>query len=185
MAKVTFSKLNLKVNTDVKVINIGDVEIEVKKYLPVEEKNSLIQLVAQNSIEFNFINPLVAEKLLHLYFIYKYTNLSFTAKQREDEDALYDILESNGIVDAVVQASYDEYAYLVEKCGEFMENLQRQQNSLYGIVSKILNDVPETLAEVISLVDDLDTEKIGQAVKYVKDNGGNSDAINEVLFGQS
>jgi hypothetical protein len=32
-----------------------------------------------------------------------YTNISFTEKQREDEYKLYDAMQSNGLIDAVIE----------------------------------------------------------------------------------
>ena len=122
MAKISFNKLNLKKDTSINIIKIGDVEIEVKNYLPIEEKMSLIDLVVQDSMEYGFVNPLKLEKYFNLYFVYKYTNISFSDANRKDEDALYDILETNGVIDAVVQASPDDYSYLFEKCEEYLEN---------------------------------------------------------------
>ena len=42
MAKLAFSKLSLKVNNDVKTINFNEQTIEVKQYLPVNDKLELI-----------------------------------------------------------------------------------------------------------------------------------------------
>ena len=42
MVKVTFNKLNLTKNTEIKNIDINENIIEVKQYLPVEEKLELI-----------------------------------------------------------------------------------------------------------------------------------------------
>ena len=88
MAKISFNKLNLKKDATINVVKIGDIEIEVKNYLPIEEKMSLIDLVVQDSMEYGFVNPLKLEKYFNLYFIYKYTNISFSDANRKDEDAL-------------------------------------------------------------------------------------------------
>ena len=45
MAKVTFNKLNLIKNTEIKNIYINENIIEVKQYLPVEEKLELIYYI--------------------------------------------------------------------------------------------------------------------------------------------
>jgi hypothetical protein len=42
MAKVSLTKLGLKVNQDIKTISFNGQEIEVKQYLPVNEKLILI-----------------------------------------------------------------------------------------------------------------------------------------------
>jgi hypothetical protein len=45
MAKVTFTKLALKKKEEVKNIKINDIDIEVKQYLPVNDKLDLIARV--------------------------------------------------------------------------------------------------------------------------------------------
>ena len=45
MAKVTFNKLNLTKNTEIKNIDINENIIEVKQYLPVEEKLELFSYI--------------------------------------------------------------------------------------------------------------------------------------------
>lgn len=184
MAKVSFTKLGLKPINEVKTINIGEVEVEVKQYLPLEEKIGLIELVAQNSIEYNFINPLKVEKFFNLFFVYKYTNINFTDKMKEDEDALYDLLETHGVIDAVAQAAQEDYLYLFEKCEEFLDKLQNQQNSVYGIVSRLINDIPDNMARALEMVSELDLEKVGKTLSMISEVGGDKAAVTESLMGQ-
>ena len=185
MAKISFNKLNLKKDTTINVIKIGDVEIEVKNYLPIEEKMSLIDLVVQDSMEYGFVNPLKLEKYFNLYFVYKYTNISFSDANRKDEDALYDILETNGVIDAVVQASPDDYSYLFEKCEEYLEKYEKFQNSFYGMATKIVNSVPENMAEAMNMIDNLDLEKIAKTMKVAQLNAGNESALEVLVNGQN
>ena len=51
MAKVAFTKLGLKLNKEVKTFIWNDQEIEIKQYLPVDEKLALIGNVISNSYE--------------------------------------------------------------------------------------------------------------------------------------
>ena len=96
--KPTFAKLGLKVNSTVKTIVINEQEIEIKQYLPVNEKLRLIgDVIGQAADENNFSNPIKLEVFTKLEIVFAYTNLSFTEKQKEDLVKLYDILESNNI----------------------------------------------------------------------------------------
>ena len=185
MAKISFNKLGLKKDTNINTINIGECEIEVKKYLPIEDKMSLIELVVQDTMEYGFINPLQLEKLFNLYFVYKYTNISFSEGNKKDEGALYDLLEANGVIDAVVQASPDDYAYLFEKCEEYIDKYEQYQNSFYGMANRILNSVPETMTEAMNSLQSLDLSKISETMQIVSANAGNRDAIDLMINGQN
>jgi hypothetical protein len=58
MAKLSFTKLGLKPNNEIKTINFNEQTIEVKQYLPVEDKLGLIGRVLELSHDQNnFSNP--------------------------------------------------------------------------------------------------------------------------------
>ena len=76
--KPTFAKMGLKLNTDVTTITIGEQDIEVKQYLPVNEKLMLIGRVINNSAdENNFANPIKLDVFTALEIVFTYTNISF------------------------------------------------------------------------------------------------------------
>lgn len=185
MAKISFNKLNLNKDSNIKTININDCEVEVKTYLPIEDKMSLIELVVQESMEYGFINPLRLEKWFNLYFVYKYTNISFSDAQRKDENALYDILEKNEVFDKVIQAASDDYENLFEKCEEYLEKYERYQNSFYGMASKIVTSIPEDMATAVESIQKLDLSKLAETYNLAKLASGNEAAFREYLEGQN
>ncbi len=185
MAKISFNKLGLKKPLEITTIDIGGTQVEVKKYLPIEEKMSLIEIVVQDAMEYGFINPLRLEKAFNLYFIYKYTNIAFSDTNKKDEDALYDMLEFNGIIDAVVQASIEDYTYLFEKCEEYVDKYEQYQNSFYGMANKIITSVPENMTEAMNALQSLDMSKISEVMKATSLNGGNQSALELLINGQN
>lgn len=142
MAKVPFSKLNLKKIDKVQVVTINGLEIEVKQYLPVAEKLELIANVLNNSADDNnFANPVKTYVLSHLEIIYAYTNLSFTDKQKEDPAKLYDILETNGIIDSIILAlPPSEYDNLIEDITSTIDAYYKYKNSALGILEAATKD---------------------------------------------
>lgn len=142
MAKVPFSKLNLKKIDKVQVVTINGLEVEVKQYLPVAEKLELIANVLNNSADDNnFANPVKTYVLSHLEIIYAYTNLSFTDKQKEDPAKLYDILETNGIIDSIILAMPpSEYDNLIEDITSTIDAYYKYKNSTLGILEAATTD---------------------------------------------
>jgi len=51
MAKLSFTKLGLKVNQDIKTIEYNGQNIEIKQYLPIQDKLKLIGDVIMYSAE--------------------------------------------------------------------------------------------------------------------------------------
>jgi hypothetical protein len=59
MAKVSFTKLGLTKNQDIKILNWNEQNIEIKQYLPINDKLNLIANVINNAHDGNknFSNP--------------------------------------------------------------------------------------------------------------------------------
>lgn len=142
MSRVPFSKLNLKKIDKIQVVTINGLEIEVKQYLPVAEKLELIANVLNNSADDNnFANPVKTYVLSHLEIIYAYTNLSFTDKQKEDPAKLYDILDTNGIIDSIILAiPPSEYDNLIEDITSTIDAYYKYKNSALGILEAATTD---------------------------------------------
>ena len=142
MGKIAFSKLKLVKKDDIKTITINDIEIEVKQYLPVSEKIDIVTNVLNNSqSENNFANPIHVEVYSNLEIIYAYTNLNFTDKQKETPDKLYDLLEQNGVINAVIEAIPQlEYELLIDWIKETIESYYTYRNSALGILDQISTD---------------------------------------------
>ena len=143
MAKVAFTKLGLKRKDEVKTVNINNNVIEVKQYLPINDKLALISRVINLSHDSsnNFANPVQVEVIGTVEIIIAYTNLSFTEKQKEDYAKLYDLLEENGITKDLISAiPEDEYAFLIDGINESIEAVYKYQNSILGILEVISQD---------------------------------------------
>ena len=142
MAKVSFTKLGLKKKEEIKNITINDQVIEVKQYLPINDKINIITNVIENSADDNnFANPVKVEVFANLEIMYAYTNISFTDKQKEDPTKLYDLLEENGIIAEVIAAiPENEYALLLGWIDETIEAFYTYRNSVMGIMEQISAD---------------------------------------------
>ena len=143
MAKVAFTKLGLKRKDEVKTVNINNNVIEVKQYLPINDKLALISRVINLSHDSsnNFANPVQVEVIGTIEIIMAYTNLSFTEKQKEDYAKLYDLLEENGITKDLISAiPEDEYAFLIDGINDSIEAVYKYQNSILGILETVSQD---------------------------------------------
>ena len=143
MAKVAFTKLGLKRKDEIKTVNINNNVIEVKQYLPINDKLALISRVINLSHDSsnNFANPVQVEVIGTVEIIMAYTNLSFTEKQKEDYAKLYDLLEENGITKDLISAiPEDEYAFLIDGINESIEAVYKYQNSVLGVLDSVAQD---------------------------------------------
>ena len=142
MAKVSLTKLGLKVNQDIKTIEFNEQIIEVKQYLPVNEKLELISNVINSSHDDNnFANPVKVSIFTTLEIMYAYTNINFTDKQKEDPTKLYDTLMSSGLVSEVINAIPEaEYHEILCGVSDSIDAVYTYRNSVMGILDTISQD---------------------------------------------
>lgn len=172
MAKVTFASLKLKTNDKVKVIKVEDKEIEVKQYLPSNDKYDLIMISLQQALEDNIINDFKLEIAFNLNLVFLYTNISFTDKQKEDLLKLYDILESNGVIDAVVSAiPEEEYNFIVDMLDTIKEESMKYNISVAGAINGIIENLPKNAQAAADIVDNFDATKYENVVDFARGIG--------------
>jgi hypothetical protein len=142
MAKVSLTKLGLKVNQDIKTIEFNGQTIEVKQYLPVNEKLELISNVINSAHdENNFANPVKISIFTTLEMMYAYTNINFTDKQKEDPTKLYDMLISSGLVTEVTNAIPEAESYeVIRGVSDSIDAIYTYRNSVLGIMESISAD---------------------------------------------
>lgn len=142
MAKLAYSKLNLKPDVATVSMPWGDYEVEVRKYLPLEDKVEMISRIVNQSVDDNgFYNPLRVNLYLTLEVVYAYTNLSFTEKQKENPFKLYDSLVSSGFVtNLMAMMNETELDEVRNFTYEVIDNIYHFKNSVLGILETISTD---------------------------------------------
>ena len=142
MAKVSLTKLGLKVNQDIKNIEFNEQIIEVKQYLPINEKLELISSVINSAAdENNFSNPVKENVFLTLEILYHYTNINFTDKQKEDPVKLYDLVVSSGLVNKVTDLiPEEELNEVINGVAQSVKAIYAYRNSILGILESISQD---------------------------------------------
>ena len=142
MAKVSFTKLGLKKNEEVGILHINEQDIEVKQYLPINEKLELISSVINSAAdENNFSNPVKENVFLTLEILYHYTNINFTDKQKEDPVKLYDLVVSSGLVNKVTDLiPEEELDEVINGVAQSVKAIYTYRNSALGILESISKD---------------------------------------------
>lgn len=144
MAKVPFSKLGLSKNTDIKNFEYNGYNIEVKQYLPINDKANIVAQILScvlNNDENRFPNPLQVEVFTVLTIIEKYTNINFTEKQKEDPAKLYDLIINSDLWKNILNnLNKEEYHELLNYCDKAIESYYKYYNSVFGILESINKD---------------------------------------------
>lgn len=174
MKKVSYANLKLKVDSSVDTFDFCGNQIEVLKYLPMEDKYDLIMITLQKAEEDGIYNPLKLDMYFHLHLVYMYTNLSFTDKQREDESKLYDCLKSNGFIYQFMNVLEDEeYNYLFEMMQDVVDWRMSYRNTAAAVLQSLIQDLPRNAQVAADIVDSFDKEKFQEVISFAEAaNGG-------------
>lgn len=172
-----FSELNLKVNTAAKVIPLypdDSAVIQVYQYLPVEDKNSLINLALQNSKENGVYNLVKLDMYFNLYMVYLYTDLEFTVEEKDDPAMLYDILQSNGVFRTVKHAmNPEEYAYLHDNLFDTLTRKEKYSNTIASVLHDFIEELPANAEKAQEIVSKFNPEDFQAVLNFAKAANGN------------
>lgn len=153
MAKISLNKLNLKVDNSIKALKFNEQDIEIKQYLPVNEKLELISTVINESADdLKFYNVGKLEIFKTIELIKHYTNVSFTDKQLEDAPKLYDLLVSSNLADEIINDIPEiEISWIDDVLMDTINSIYKYQNSIMGILDTVTTDYKDLNFDVSEL----------------------------------
>ena len=176
MAKVSYANLKLKPISTTSSFEFGGQEIEVLNYLPIEDKYDLVMITLQKCYEEGIYNPIKKDMYFHLYLVYMYTDISFTDRQKEDEEKLYNTLESNGIITEVIKnIPEEEYNKLFEYMDELIKEKMRYSLSSAAMISNVINTLPEKAQEAVDALNGFDPDKYKAVQDFARAANGGRD----------
>lgn len=147
MVKVNVTKLNKIKSLDPIDIKIGEETISVVQYLPLEKKLAIMQNIIEQAgnNEEGFYNIVKLTVFYTIEMLRVYTNISFTEKQLEDPQKLYDIIVLNNIWETVKDSIPEkERDYIWENTCALAREITEYNHSALGIL-KLMSDDYENL----------------------------------------
>ena len=143
MAKVNLTKLNKIKSLDPIDIKIGEETISVIQYLPLEKKLTIMQNIIEQAgnNEEGFYNIVKLTVFYTIEMLRAYTNISFTEKQLEEPQKLYDIIVLNNIWNEVKKAiPQSELTDMWENTCALAREITDYNHSALGILNLLSND---------------------------------------------
>lgn len=143
MAKVSLTKLNKIKSLDPIDIKIGEETISVIQYLPLEKKLAIMQNIIEQAgnNEEGFYNIVKLTVFYTIEMLRAYTNISFTEKQLEEPQKLYDIIVLNNIWNEVKKAiPQSELTGMWENTCALAREITDYNHSALGILNLLSND---------------------------------------------
>ena len=143
MAKVNLTKLNKIKSLEPIDIKIGEETISVVQYLPLEKKLTIMQNIIEQAgnNEEGFYNIVKLTVFYTIEMLRAYTNISFTEKQLEEPQKLYDIIVLNNIWNEVKKAiPQSELTDMWENTCALAREITEYNHSALGILNLLSND---------------------------------------------
>lgn len=172
---MNYKDLNLHINNDMYSIEVQGKKINIKKYLPINDKKDLIEITLQKAEEPNgTYNEILIDMYFNLYLVYLYTDIIFTDEDREDEMKLYDQLESSGLLERIIdKIPDDEYDTLMG----YLETMRKEdsyyKHSAAAMVQKLIIDLPKNAEAAAKIVQNFNPEKYQEVVDFAQHANGN------------
>lgn len=134
MAKLSLNKLNLNKKQDIKIVSFEGNEIEVAQYLDIASKSGLINAAVRGSVIDGIVDEILLDAYLHLFIVERYTNISFTQKQKENLLETFDLLDSNKFFNVIIEGmSENEYEYIFTMAKRLMNNLNEYNKNIVSV----------------------------------------------------
>lgn len=167
-----YKDLNLKINQQVK--QIPNRNIKVLQYLPILDKNDLIEIALQNAEEDGIYNDILLEMYFNLYIVYMYSDLIFTDEDKLDESEIYDILESNGIISEIIAAiPQNEYQNLLDFLQIMKKNKTKYRNSVSSAIKNFVEDMPVNAQQAMEIMQNFNPKDYKEVKNFAQAANGN------------
>lgn len=148
--KTAFSTLKLKTDKTYLEFMFENKPVQVLRYLPVQEKEDIIEIAYQKAIINSNFNPILFNIYFLLNVVYSYTNLTFTDEQRRDEKKLYDMICSSGLLDIILNnIPESEMTFFKDNIEDYVSQSLVQDYSAVGIFNNVVGSF-NTFSKVIS-----------------------------------
>jgi len=155
-----------------KEIEVGKLKIKVKQFLSTEEKKNLLEMVMQKADGGTVMTDLITSAVFEVYLILKYTDLEISDEDKADILALYDSLEKDGIIKAVIDAMpAKDYSDLLELLSRMVDDYTVYRNSARGFIDKFLAFAPDATDKFNKALESLDLDKMENVVSIAKSSG--------------
>jgi hypothetical protein len=168
MSLINFKEIDFdkSINKENKIINFNGSEIQIINYLPVHDKYELIMATIKKSYENEIYNPIKLDMYFNLHLIYMYTNIVIDTEDKVNQDEIYDIFKSSGLL-AIIKENMDqdEWQDLKNKMIQTLDIIKEHNASVTGFLSNLLNEVMNKVGDGLETLKNVDPEILSNILK--------------------
>ena len=152
-------------------------KVEVRAYLSIDEKAKLISWVISRSLDERTatISPVRFETYFALAVVQNYADIEYNAENENDYGKIYDLLETNHIIDQVISAiPADEFEFLKSLAIDTAEDVERYSMSFLGMVNVMSSNAIELDKQLQNVLSKIKNAEGLEQLSVIKDVVGNS-----------
>lgn len=159
-----------------KIINFNGIDIKVYQYIMAQDMLDLINSVLQKSRENGYFSPFKVDLYTHLNIVYLVTDIVFSQEDREDELALYDQLESSGLMQMIINAlPANYYQSILSFVEETINRIQDYNKTTAAVLNALIQDLPQNAEAAMNFVNSFDQNKYEAVKKFAEAANGGRD----------
>lgn len=159
--QVSFVKNLKELTKEPKTVQFEEIEFQTLQYLPIIDKMSIVKLCVENSInEDKKFDSAMLDMVFNYSLAKYYTNLAVT----DDVSKMYDLLESSGLMDCILQNIPIKEIEFIEECIE--SGLEEEflaierENTFVNVIKKLVEDINGSVPEMLKAMEEFDPNKL-------------------------
>lgn len=140
---MNFTDMNLVPQITERQITIKDTVLNVKSYLPIDDKANFIEFIVNGALDDNTgcFSPLRVEVYYGVALCRWYANMMFTEKDLQNVATVYDILETNDIIRSIESCIPSaELDFMKDLINDTITDIARYNSSAAGIIQMMSAD---------------------------------------------
>ena len=164
-----------------KILDFKGTKIRVYQYIMARDILDLINSVLQKSRENGYFSPFKVDMYTHLNLVYLATDIVFSDEDRADEVALYDQLESSGLMQQIIGLLPEKmYNNILSFVDEEVKKIEAYNKTSAAVISALIEDLPKNAEAAKKIVESFDPEKYAAVINFAEAaNGGRDIKTNE------
>lgn len=173
MKEIAFNTLGIQPNIKVNTIDFNDMMvIEVCDYLPISEKTRLLQFVVNGALDetTGTFSPLRTEVYFAIAICRWYAGITFTEEDLVNVSEVYDALETNGLINAIMDAiPSEEMEFISSLVEETTRDIARYNSSAAGIIQSMSSDASGLEAQINKILGEIKNGEGLEQLAVIKD----------------
>ena len=147
---------NIKLDIITNEITINGEKIKIKSYLPITQKIDLVDAIKMEVLNETIINQPKLDALLNVFIVINYTDIEFKNKDIDYLLEVYDYLEYNGYIEAILQKIPKfEYDALIDYVKTTIEDFNKYKVSSAGTMESLVMNLPALMESLNVLKEEL------------------------------